>query len=122
MARSGLPLDLFDFNQTPRAPVELTAAEGFPVPAGIPFAYPPSGQTSMASLFPQPLQIPLDELPYAHRGETNATLADGTGGVYVTSNFGVTDPEESPYLLYAIIGMELAATVIVSRASRRLKD
>ncbi len=120
VSHSGLPLDLFDFNQTPRAPVELTAAEGFPVPAGIPFAYPPSGLTSMASLFPQPFQIPLDELPYAHHGETNATLADGAGGLYVTSNFGVTDPAESPYLLFAILGGESAAIAVASRLSRQL--
>lgn len=115
VAASGLPLDFFDFGVPRRSPVVLTAAQGFPVPASMPF--PTGGEhiSSLAPLFPQPLQIPLVNLPYARQGSTSVTLGTLGSGVYTTSNFGTLAIYESPFTLVLLLDAELVAIPLVLR-------
>lgn len=123
-AASNLPLDFFDFSAPPRSPVVFTAAQGFPVPATIPFGSGPSGVSSLAPLFPQPLQIPLQNLTYARQGQTNETLQGLGVGVYVTTNYGVIPFEQSIYLVLLVFDFELAVIpfgILAVHRSRRVR-
>ena len=93
VAASGLPLDMFDFNQSYpgggvlRAPVVL----------------------QNGSSYPAPLQIPLAALPYQREGSYGGTLASLGAPDYVGSNSTVTPFYET--LLFA--GAALAAAALV---------
>lgn len=117
---STVPLDFFDFGAAPRAPVDLTAAKGFPVPSSLPFDASNAHVASLSSLFPQPLQVPLSDLGYARSGSTNVTLQSLGAGVYVSSNFSDVAIYESPLTLIVVFDLELALIPFgMSRAVRR---
>lgn len=107
VADSILPLDLFDFTQAPRAPIALTAAQGFPTPSTIPFSLPTS--PDLASLFPQPFQIPLSNLTYARTGSSSTTMAQLGGGVYVTADTAITPWYVSVPFLSWVFLLEISA-------------
>lgn len=102
---SNLPLDLFDFAQTPRAPLALTAARGFPAPTSLPFSLPSS--PDLARLFPQPFQEPLASLPYDLTGNSSVTLASLGVPVEWTSDTTLTPVYASLPFLAAVFVLEL---------------
>jgi phospholipase C len=121
VADSGLPLDMFDFSSPypdgwiARPPLVFTPAEGFPVPSGIPFSEPSGTSLNLASLFPQPPQVPLGELPYARYGNDTTTLASLQFPVYVSFDVAQIPGPLSPYLLGALGLLEAAAWLWVDR-------
>lgn len=109
VADSNLPLDLFDFQQAPRAPLLLTASEGFPVPAALPFDLPSS--PDLARLFPQPFQENLSTLPYALTGSSSTTLSSFGGSVWVTAPQGYTPWYLSVPVLSSIFLVEIVVWI-----------
>jgi len=109
VAESGLPLDMFDFNQTysggtlARAPVVL----------------------GNSSQYPTSLQIPLSELPYQRSGSTDVTLASLGAKLYAAANSSITPFYQSlPFT--AVVAVVLVALLIlatrVARSRRRAKN
>jgi phospholipase C len=103
VAASGLPLDMFDFNQTytggtlVRQPVVL----------------------ENSSKYPTSLQIPLSGLPYQRTGSTSATLASLGAKLYVSSNTTNTPFTETLPFTVAVAVALLALGYIAVRISRR---
>ena len=108
VASSGLPLDMFDFNQTyadgtlARQPLVL----------------------ENSSRYPTALQIPLSGLPYQRTGSTGATLAALGAKLYVGTNTTVTPFFQSlPFT--AVVAVVLVALLVVAtrfaRSHRRVK-
>ena len=101
VASSGLPLDMFDFNQSyqnqflVRAPVMLQIDSSYPIS----------------------LQIPIDSLPYQRTGSSPATLSSMGESVYNASNSPITPGFQSlPFVALAAVGL-LAAGYYVARRS-----
>jgi phospholipase C len=105
VADTGLPLDMFDFNQS-------YAGGGV---ARQPFVLQNSSQ------YPGNLQIPLSDLPYQRSGSTSQTLASIGGKLYVTTNTTTTPFTESAPFTIAVAAALVALLVIVSRYSRARK-
>ncbi len=106
VADSGLPLDMFDFNQTYaggtllRQPVLL----------------------SNSSQFPAALQVPLSDLPYQRSGSTSATLASLGTQLYVGSNATMNPFNQSLLLAVAAAAVLLVLGYIAVRISRRTRS
>jgi phospholipase C len=107
VAESGLPLDMFDFNQTytggtlARQPVVL----------------------ENSSMYPTSLQIPLGGLPYQRTGSTSATLASFGAKLYVSNNTATTPFTQSVPFAAAVAVALLALgylAVRITRKSRKL--
>lgn len=103
VASSGLPLDMFNFNQSyqngslVRAPVILQINSGYP--------------TS--------LQIPLASLPYQRTGSYSATLSSMGAIVYIATNTSTTPVFQSlPFAALAAVGL-LVAGYYAARRSRK---
>ncbi len=126
VADSNLPLDLFDFAQSPRAPFPLSATRGFPVPRSIPFP-PPSG-VDLAPLFPQPFQLPLPSLNYSLTGSSAITLRSLGAGLYTipgTPNVPWYASAVLWLLAFAFVATVAAAWIFLRRwpgHSRRKRD
>ena len=123
VASSDLPLDMLYLGTAgnppgPRPPLPLTAAMGFPVPATVPFPAPPVPGPNLSSLFPQPLQIPPDQLPYPRMGASNTTLASLGAPVYLHQDVAFTPwPVSRPFL--GVVGaLELVGFLALRRQSR----
>lgn len=105
---SNLPLDMFNFNKTysnglvERAPLNLTAQNGFPVPDSAYFTFKPI-TTSLASLFPMKPQIPFSELNYSRTGSSNFSLSDISTTYYVSS-----DSAQYPFFTTTYVILALA--------------
>ncbi len=105
VADSGLPLDMFDFNQTytggtlSRQPVLL----------------------SNSSQFPVGLQIPLSDLPYQRSGSTSATLASLGVKLYVGSNATTAPFTQSLLFVVAVAAVLLVLGYVAVRLSRRTR-
>ena len=105
---SNLPLDMFNFNQTygngqiARSPLNLSAANGFPVPDSAYFTFKPIS-TSLSSLFPMKPQIPFAELNYSRTGSSNFSLSDISSNYYVSS-----DPAQYPLYTTELAILSLA--------------
>ena len=105
VASSGLPLDMFDFNQT--------YAGATPVRQPI--------VLSNVSKYPVSLQIPLSDLPYQRMGATNTTLASLGPEMYVSANTTTTPFTETlPFTVGVAVALVLLGYVAV-RLSRRAK-
>jgi len=102
VADSGLPLDMFDFNQAyngtglVRQPVVL----------------------ANSSQFPANLQIPLGKLPYQRSGSTSETLASLGAKLYVLANTNFTPFTESPPFTAAVAVVLVVLLVLVARYAR----
>ena len=105
VADSGLPLDMFDFNETysggslARQPVLL----------------------ENGSAFPTSPQIPFDILPYPRQGSTSLTLASFGGTTYVVSNYSTTPFYQSLPFTVAIGVVLIALMVAAARFARQGK-
>jgi phospholipase C len=102
VAESGLPLDMFDFNQTysggtlVRQPIVL----------------------ANNSQFPTNLQIPIGDLPYQRTGSTGATLASLGSKLYVSSNSSTTPFTESLPFTSAVAAALIVLMIVVARFAR----
>jgi hypothetical protein len=102
VAESGLPLDMFDFNQT----YGSGALARQPIVLG------------NSSQYPTSLQIPLNELPYQRTGSTDVTLASLGAGLYVTSNSSTTPFYQSlPFTAAVAVGL-VALLILATRFAR----
>ena len=105
VADSGLPLDMFDFNQTypggslARQPVVLGNGSSFPV---------------------EP-QIPFTSLPYQRQGSYAGDLASLGVSTLAASNSTVTPFYQSVPFTGAVAGLLLVALVLAARYGRSLK-
>jgi len=103
VAESGLPLDMFDFNQTytggtlVRQPVVL----------------------ANSSQYPTSLQIPLSDLPYQRTGSTSATLASFGAKLYVSTNSTITPFTQSVYFAAGVAVALLAVGYLAIRMIRK---
>ena len=87
VSRVNVPLDIFDFNSTPRGSLTFNFGTNFPLPQGPYFNLPSSlQQLNIASTFPMPPQYNLGTLPYARHGAANFTLSSVSSEVFVTAN------------------------------------
>ena len=102
VADSGLPLDMFDFNQSyaggglARAPVVLGAGSAYPI---------------------EP-QVPFSSLPYQREGSYSGTLATMGAGDFVSANSTFTPFYESAPFTAAIGIVLLALLVLAARFAR----
>jgi len=102
VAASGLPLDMFDFNQTygdgtlVRAPVVL----------------------ENSSQYPQALQVPISQLPYQRTGSTSVTLASLGAKLYVSTNSTITPFTQSVEFAAAVAVGLLAVGYLAVRMIR----
>ena len=99
---SGLPLDMFDFNQT--------YAEGT-------LARPPV-VLGNSSKYPTSLQIPLSELPYQRNGSTDVTLASLGAKLYVTSNSSIIPFYQSLPFTVVVAVVLVALLIFATRVAR----
>jgi phospholipase C len=105
VASSGLPLDMFDFNQSysggslARQPIVLENTSRYPVS----------------------LQIPLGNLPYHREGATSLTLSSLGARMFVSSNTTTTPFTESLPFTVAVAVALLALGYVAVRLSRRGK-
>jgi phospholipase C len=105
VADSGLPLDMFNFNQTysggtlERAPVLLQNGSAYPVS----------------------LQIPLASLPYSRMGSYSGDLASMGNTIYNSANSTVTPFYEGAPFTAVVAVVLVALLVVVSRFSRSRK-
>jgi phospholipase C len=103
VAESGMPLDMFDFNQTYtggsllRPPVDLR----------------------VDSRFPQTPQIPFGELPYAREGSSAATLASLGPARYVETNTPVTPFFQSVWFTAALGGGLIVAMAFAAKFAKK---
>ena len=103
VAESGLPLDMFDFNQ--------------PYAGGTLVRQPVVLENS--SVYPTSLQIPLSGLPYQRTGYTNATLASLGAKLYVSNNTTITPFTQSVEFAAAVAVALLAVGYLAVRMTRR---
>ncbi|MDG7008856.1 MAG: alkaline phosphatase family protein [Nitrososphaerota archaeon] len=105
VADSGLPLDMFDFNQTygdgtlVRQPVVLGNQSAFP---GVP-------------------QIPFVNLPYQREGAYSGDLSSMGTAIYISGNSTVTPFYESIPFMGVVSVVLLALLVVAARYGRSLK-
>lgn len=92
VARSNLPLDMFNFNLTyedgnvARKSI-IFSNLGFPVPPSFTFGSDfMDGIKSLSYLFPMKPQIPYDQLPYAREGESSLAYSSFSAAIYVDKN------------------------------------
>ena len=87
VSRVNVPLDLFDFNSTPRGSLVFNFGSNFPLPQQPYFSLHSNlQQLNIASTFPMAPQYNLGTLPYARQGAANFTLSSTSSGVFVTAN------------------------------------
>lgn len=97
VADSGLPLDMFNFNSSARAPVILGLEDRFPISP----------------------QIPFDELPYTRQGSTMQNLTSFDRSLLVEKNLTTTPFYESLPFVGAVALIVLISFVIAIRSQMR---
>ena len=102
VAESGLPLDMFDFNQT----YSGGALARQPVVLG------------NSSQYPTNLQIPLNGLPYQRTGSTDATLASLGAKLYVVTNSSMTPFFQSLPFTVVVAVVLVALLILAARFAR----
>lgn len=103
---SGLPLDMFDFNQSY---------------AGGMLVRPPLVLEN-GSTYPSALQIPVGGLPYGRTGATSATLSSMGARLFVTSNTTVTPFYQSlPFAALLAVVLVVVAYYAARRSRRKKK-
>ncbi|WP_054849258.1 alkaline phosphatase family protein [Vulcanisaeta sp. JCM 14467] len=111
---SNIPLDFFYFNMS-RRPIIFNESQGFPLISNVYSLPNASNYGDLSNLFPLPLQIPLNELPYSRYGFSNITLAELGSSVYVSMDVMYVPIIYTPLFLWLIIALiiDLAVTSLL---------
>ena len=124
---SNLPLDMFDFSRPYgngsliRAPLGLTAANGFPVPSSAYFTLP-SSLPNVSSLFPMKPQIPFSQLNYSRTGSSDTNLSQASSVLYDTADPTYYPFYTSTFFMAFLLAVDVLLVVSAFHFSRRRKS